>query len=104
MYNYDYDSWGVYNGFGYGANYGNGVRGTDDNCAACAGGKIGCGWTTYHNNELYGSCSRTVKFIRIEKRCICGEDVDVLIPDMEFFDRFRYDCRKCANFFAEICA
>lgn len=106
---YGYDGYGYgdgYNGFGYGYgwNYGNGIRGTDDNCGACEGGRLGNCWTTYHNNELYGSCSRTVKFIKLERRCICGEDIDVLVPDMPFFDRFRNDCQKCRNFVAEICA
>lgn len=100
---YGYDNWGY--GYGYGWNgRGNAIVGTDDNCGACAGGRIGCGWTTYHNNELYGSKSRTVKFMKAVKRCMGDEEILVLIPDMEFFNRFRNDCRKCTNFIAEICA
>lgn len=97
---YGYDNYG----YGYGWTRGNVVKGTDDNCASCAGGKLGCSpWTTYHNNELLGSCSRTVKFTKLERRCICGEEIDVLVPDMEFFDRLRFDCSRCREFWAEIC-
>lgn len=100
---YGYDNWGYGYGYGYGWGPNNAPRGTDDNCAVCAGGRVGCGWTTYHNNELLGSFCRTVKFTKLERRCICGEEIDVLVPDRPFFDRLRFDCTKCRDFWAEIC-
>jgi len=105
-------NWGY--GYGYGG-YGYGglpFMGHDPNdvdragtagCSTCIGGRVGCGTATYHNNRLYGSRSRPVQFTHISTMCLeNGEVVDVLHADREFFNRLRYDCTECREFWAAI--
>lgn len=97
MYNYGYNGWGWNNGWS------NPVRGTDDQCSQCTDGRIGCGFSTYHNNVLLGGCKRPVLFTKLIRKCIDGKEIDVLVSDREFFDRLRFDCTQCREFYASIC-
>lgn len=103
MYNdFRYDGWGW--GYGYdGWNRNAIVRGEVDFCGACEDGKIGCANSTYHNNTLLGSRCRPVLFTKLEKRCINGKEIDILVSDREFFNRLRFDGTLCREFFASIC-
>ena len=55
-----------------------------------------------HNNNLLGACIRPVMFTKLIRKCIDGEEVDILVADREFFDRLRYDCTRCRSFYAVI--
>lgn len=96
-----FQSWGFGKYFEY--DFNDVDRAGAGRCGSCMDGKVGRGMSTYHNNRLLGSCERPVLFTDIKKVCIDGKEVDVLVADREFFDRLRFDCTLCREFFASIC-